>query len=60
LLTCPPDRVAECLAAFGNRGLTAAPVGVLDSSGLVRLARGTERATVFDLNADGVTNLRGR
>ena len=58
LLTCEPDRVEDCLAGFGARGLTAQPLGVLDDSGQVRLRRGSETATVFDLQAEGVTNLR--
>jgi selenophosphate synthetase-related protein len=59
LLTCRPERVADCLAGFTGRGLTAAAVGVLDDTGEVRLARGGERVTVFDLRREGVTNLRG-
>ena len=57
LLTCEPDRVGECLAGFRDRGLTAAVLGVLDGSGLVRLSRGQESATVFDLTTEGVTHL---
>jgi selenophosphate synthetase-related protein len=58
LLTCPPDRVEECLAGFRARGLTAARIGVLDGSGEVALSRGEQEATVFDLTREGVTNLR--
>ena len=58
LLTCAPDRVADCLAAFRIRGLTAEPIGELDDSGAVRLARSGAEATVFDLATEGVTNLR--
>jgi selenophosphate synthetase-related protein len=58
LLTCPIDRLAECLAAFRGRGLQAEQLGVLDSSGQVRLRRGDDAVTVFDLRAEGVTNLR--
>ena len=58
LLTCPPDRVADCQAGFTRRGLVAAAIGTLDDSGLVRLASGGESVTVFDLAAEGVTNLR--
>jgi selenophosphate synthetase-related protein len=58
LLTCEPDRVEDCLAGFRGRGLTAQPLGVLDDSGQVRLERGGETATVFDLKTEGVTNLR--
>jgi selenophosphate synthetase-related protein len=58
LLTCPADRVADCLAGFRDRGLTAEALGVLDDTGQVRLRRGDEVATVFDLAVEGVTNLR--
>jgi selenophosphate synthetase-related protein len=58
LLTCPPDRVEECLAGFRARGLTAARIGVLDGTGEVALSRGEQEATVFDLTREGVTNLR--
>jgi hypothetical protein len=58
LLTCPADRVGECLAGFRDRGLTAQPIGELDRSGKVRLAQSGEQVTVFDLTAEGVTNLR--
>lgn len=57
LLTCPPDRVAECVAAFRGRGLTAEPLGVLTDDGRVRLVRGAQAATVFDLSVEGVTRL---
>ena len=59
LLTCPAERVQECLEAFRSRDLTAAALGVLDETGQVRLRRGDEVVTVFDLAHEGVTNLRG-
>jgi selenophosphate synthetase-related protein len=59
LLTCPADRVQECLAGFRDRGLTAEPLGVLDDTGLVRLAEGGRTATVFDLTSEGITHLHG-
>jgi uncharacterized protein len=59
LLTCPPERVADCLGGFRDRGLTAEPLGVLTGDGLVRLERGGQRATVFDLRTEGVTHLGG-
>ena len=59
LLTCPPERVADCLGGFRDRGLTAEPLGVLTGDGLVRLVRGGQRATVFDLRTEGVTHLGG-
>ena len=58
LLTCPADRVPDCLAGFRGRGLTAEALGVLDDTGRVRLVRGGEQAVVFDLQRQGVTNLR--
>jgi selenophosphate synthetase-related protein len=58
LLTCPADRVTDCLAGFRGRGLTAAVLGELDDSGRIRLTRGSSDATVFDLTREGVTNLR--
>ena len=59
LLTCPVDRVQDCLAGFRDRGLTAEALGVLDSTGKVRLQRGEDVVTVFDLATEGVTNLHG-
>jgi selenophosphate synthetase-related protein len=58
LLTCPAERVEDCLAGFRGRGLTAAALGELDDTGLVRLARSGATVTVFDLTREGVTNLR--
>ena len=58
LLTCPAERVQECLEAFRSRDLTASALGVLDQTGQVRLRRGDEVVTVFDLAQEGVTNLR--
>ena len=57
LLTCPADRVSDCLEGFRDRGLTAEALGVLDDTGQVRLVRGGEQAVVFDLQVEGVTNL---
>lgn len=59
LLTCPPDRVEDCLGGFRDRGLTAQPLGVLTDDGQVRLVRGGQAATVFDLTTEGVTRLHG-
>lgn len=59
LLTCPADRVDECLGGFRDRGLTAEPLGVLSAGGHVRLVRGGQAVTVFDLTVEGVTHLRG-
>ena len=59
LLATPARQLDDCLAGFTGRGLTAQALGVLDDSGQVRLRRGEQTATVFDLQAQGVTNLRG-
>lgn len=59
LLTCPADRVPDCLAAFRERGLTAEPLGVLDDSGKVRLSEGGREMVVFDLQEQGITRLHG-
>ena len=59
LLATPAPQLDACLAGFIGRGLTAEALGVLDDSGQVRLRRGEQTATVFDLQAQGVTNLRG-
>jgi uncharacterized protein len=59
LLTCPAERVPECLTAFEDRGLTAAALGDVDASGRIRLTRaGQDGVTVFDLTREGITNLR--
>ena len=58
LLTVPADRLPDCLAGFRDRGLTAEAVGVLDGTGQVRLRRGADVETVFDLAREGVTGLR--
>ena len=57
-LLCAPDgRADECVAAFRDRGLEAAVVGVVDDSGLVRLTSGSRQATVLDLTVTPVTGL---
>jgi uncharacterized protein len=57
LLCVPAGREADCASAFGGRGLTAAPVGRLDGTGLLRLRSGDRAATAFDLGRESVTNL---
>ena len=49
LLCSPPGREKDCLAAFQERGLEAAVVGVVDESGLLALRSGGRRAVVIDL-----------
>jgi selenophosphate synthetase-related protein len=57
LLCVPPGREDDCVAAFAGRGLTAAPVGRLDGTGLLRLSSEGQVATAFDLGRESVTNL---
>lgn len=60
LLSCPPERADACVAAFRERGLAAEQLGVVDSTGLVRTRLDGRQLTVFDLRAEGVTNLQRR
>ncbi len=57
LLCVPPEREADCLAAFGRRGLVAARVGALDASGELRLGSAGRTEVAFDLGRESVTNL---
>jgi selenophosphate synthetase-related protein len=57
LLCSPRGREDECLAAFGSRGLDAAVVGVVDTSGLLAVRSGDQTATVIDFAVDRVTGL---
>jgi uncharacterized protein len=57
LLCVPPQREAECVRAFAERGLAAAPVGTLDGTGALRVGSGGQAATAFDLSRESVTNL---
>ena len=57
LLCVPPGREDDCLHAFGRRDLTAAVVGTLDDTGLLRLGSAGQAETVFDLSRESVTNL---
>jgi uncharacterized protein len=57
LLCVPAGREAECAAAFSRRGLSAAPVGMLDDTGELRLCAGGKAETAFDLSRESVTNL---
>lgn len=59
LLCAPSGREAACTAAFRRRGLRAEVVGTLDASGHIRLRRGGQVATVFDLITEPITGLRG-
>ncbi|MCE3550304.1 AIR synthase related protein [Pseudonocardia sp. RS11V-5] len=57
LLCVPAGCEEECLAAFGERDLTAGVVGTLDDSAVLALTRGEERVEVLDLNATAITGL---
>ncbi len=57
LLCVPPEREADALAPFHDRGIAAATVGTLDATGCLRLRRGTHEAAVLDLAVDTVTGL---
>ena len=59
LLCCPPGREEDCARPFRDRGLDAAVVGQLDSSGAVRLRSRGAVATVYDMRAETVTGLAG-
>lgn len=59
LLAVPAAATSHALAGFQTRGLTAAVLGTLDDTGLVRLREGADVATVFDLTGAGVTHLHG-
>jgi hypothetical protein len=58
VLTSPSERAAECVAAFHDRGLSAAVVGTLDGTGQVRLRQGASTSVVFELATEGITYLR--
>jgi len=57
LVCAPPDREKDCMAAFHERGLVAEMIGMLDDSGLLRIAAGGETATVLDVRSEPVTGL---
>ena len=57
LLCAPPGHEDDCLAAFRERGLEAAAVGVVDESGLLALRSRGQRAVVIDLAVTGITGL---
>lgn len=57
LLCAPPERAAECLSMFAARGLSAAAVGTIDASGIVRISGAGETADVLDLRDTPITGL---
>lgn len=58
LLTCQPERTDACVAVFRERGLSAARVGTLDSTGIIRLR--DDAVTVAVLEVAGVTGIARR
>jgi selenophosphate synthetase-related protein len=58
LLCVPPGSEEACLRPFRARGLHAAVVGDIDTSGQIALRQEAERVIVIDLATDSVTGLR--
>ena len=58
LVTMPLETEDRCRRAVEGRGLTYAPLGRIDGSGVLALTDGGDTATLIDLNADAVTGLR--
>jgi selenophosphate synthetase-related protein len=58
LLTCAPDRTDACIRRFTSRGLSAARVGAVNSTGVITLAAGGRAEPVVDLTRTPVTGLR--
>jgi selenophosphate synthetase-related protein len=48
LLCGPPERVHDCIAAFADRGLVCAQVGVIDDTGVLCARWGGETAILLD------------
>lgn len=57
LLCVPSGREDACVAAFTERGLAAAPVGVLDDTGVLALTAGGEVEKVLHLDEVAITGL---
>jgi selenophosphate synthetase-related protein len=58
LLCVPPGREDACIRPFQERGLTAAVVGEIDTSGHIALGRGGDRVIAIDVATTAVTGLR--
>jgi uncharacterized protein len=58
LVTLPLESEHRCRLAVEQRGLTYAPLGLVDASGILELTEAEEAAVVVDLNADDITGLR--
>jgi len=57
LLCSPPGHEEACISAFRDRGLEAASVGRIDTTGRLALRLGDQVATVLDLTVSPVTGL---
>ena len=58
LICSPTDRVHEVIASATKRGLTYAPLGLLNDSGRLGVRDGDQTVTVVDLEIEEVTGLR--
>ena len=57
-LVCgPPAEAATIAKAAEARGLTYAPLGTIDGSGVVALRQGDESSELIDLRSEGITRL---
>jgi hypothetical protein len=57
LLCVPAGAEGGCLRAFAGRGLAAAVVGSLDTTGQVQVRSAGQTAVVFDLTRESITHL---
>jgi selenophosphate synthetase-related protein len=57
LVTMPPEAEAGCRAVVEARGLTYAPLGEINDSGLVTLTADGATATIVDLSREQITYL---
>jgi uncharacterized protein len=57
LLTAPPERAADVAEPFLRRGLACEECGLLDDSGVLRLAAAGREAPVWDLGLEPFTGL---
>ena len=58
LVCSPVGRVEDVIASATKRGLTYAPLGLLNDSGLLNLRDGDQTLTVVDLQIEEITGLR--
>ena len=58
LVCSPADRVEEVIASATKRGLTYAPLGLLNDSGRLNVLDGSQTVTVVDLQIEEVIGLR--